>query len=541
MSTQQEHDAQAFEVNLALRLGRLMVGNTNASSTSKIKDTNVRQSKMNADGRGTQVDGQTKQQRPATAPTGTSPASSMNIISSRPTLFAAAARVIQEQEKGFKESSNRVEGRSEMRSKLQSALRHPPQLKAMLRGLHHLFSRANAASLAGHDGLIDGAVRGGSMSMVALEGWAQVLSHEISSFRDKPFGLQLRDMGARAHEHKALLDTLVREGTPLLLASDAAAAGTSVDGAAAAAAWAEAVVGDDCEVVQRCAAAMPVVVVMQDGSACSALHLAAASGSSGVVSFLLGQGASLWSRDCWGRLPVHTLCIGACMSEFVLRRQQATTAFVNAFVGLELDGSIPCNDSAARIMAGKEHDSLNDNCWLRCIRRMLEYSGARAVDIAVSTDDKGVSCVQYAAAADCLMQLGVLHAMLQRAVDGGGARAFAVLRQHKQQLLLTAKCLGHAAAHDFVSQFLDGRDVRADGGHTHVATANETPSHHHAATTKQQELLQRRADALQPSPSGVMGEVEEGLRSMQVLPEKLKSPQSLAPESDPRYDMMKFR
>lgn len=535
MSVQQEHDAQAFEVNLAMRLRRLMVGNMNASSTTKIKDTDVRQSKIHANGRGTPIEGQTKQ-RPTTAPTGTSSSSSMNMIFSRPTLFAAAARVIKEQEKGCKESSHQVEGRSEMRSKLQSALRHPPQLKAVLRGLNHLFYRANAASLAGHDGLIDGVGRGGRMSMVALEGWAQVLSHEIGSFRDKPFGLQLRDMGARAHEHKALLDTLVQEGKPLLLASYTAAAGTSVDGAAAAAAWAEAVVGDDCELVERCAAAMPVVVVMQDGSACSALHLAAASGSSGVVSFLLGQGASLWSRDCWGRLPVHTLCIGASMSEFVLRRQQARTAFINAFVGVELDGGIPCNDSAARIMAGREHDSLNDNCWLRCMRRMLEYSGVQAVNVAVSTDDKGVSCVQYAAAADCLMQLGLLHALLQRAVDGGGERARAMLRQHKQQLLLTAKCLGHAAAHEFVSQFLDGRDVRADDRPMNVAKDNEFQ-------LLQQELLQRRAEALQPSPSGVSlrGEVEVAPCGMQVLPEKLKSPQSLAPESDPRYDMMKFR
>ena len=317
-------------------------------------------------------------------------------------------------------------------------------------------------------------------------------------------------------------------------ANENTAAGSSFDGAAAAAAWLEALVGDDCELVGRCAHAMPVLLVFQDGSSCSALHVAAASGSNRVVDLLLSRGASLWSRDCWNRLPVHTLCIGAAMSEYALRRQQAKMKFVDAFVGLELDGRVPCNDNAARIMAGKENDSANDNCWLRCFRRMLQYSGKHAADVALSVDDKGLSCAQYAAAADAVMQLGLLQLLLQCAAEDAGGNSWLMLRQHKQQLQLTSKCLGHAAALQFVTEFLGQIEEQGKGRLIDPATRLQL-QHTRPETTKQR-LVLRTAEALQAlSPETV--EHQEAASHDEVL----EAEEPCTPASDPREDIVKFR
>jgi ankyrin repeat protein len=413
-------------------------------------------------------------------------------------------------------------------------------LKALLKGLSHLFASLNAhlASLAGSDALIEELTsetqREGRMSIIALEGWAQVVSHEMETFHGKAFSFHLRDLGAAAHERKALFEQLICRGRPLMQANESAAAGSSFDGAAAAAAWLEALVGDDCELVGRCAHAMPVLLVFQDGSSCSALHVAAASGSNRVVDLLLSRGASLYSRDCWNRLPVHTLCIGAALSEYALRRQQAKMKFVDAFVGLELDGRVPCNDNAARIMAGKENDSANDNCWLRCFRRMLQYSGKHAADVALSVDDKGLSCAQYAAAADAVMQLGLLQLLLQCAAEDAGGNSWLMLRQHKQQLQLTSKCLGHAAALQFVTEFLGQIEEQGKGRLIDPATRLQL-QHTRPETTKQR-LVLRTAEALQAlSPETV--EHQEAASHDEVL----EAEEPCTPASDPREEIVKFR
>ena len=157
-SIEQGHDAYAFEANLAIRMSRLMSGNRDSGSISKKQS--LQMSEIDADGKGNCLETK-QQQQPATAPAiASAVASPVSALLSRPTLFAAAARVIKEKEKKSDIEAS-ISGRSAMRTRLQLALRHPPQLKAVLRGLNHLFYRANAASRAGHDGLIDGAGRGG--------------------------------------------------------------------------------------------------------------------------------------------------------------------------------------------------------------------------------------------------------------------------------------------------------------------------------------------------------------------------------------------
>ncbi len=462
---------------------------------------------------------------------------------SRPSLWAAASRVVEEGKKS-KDVSDIVMDRSAMRAKLQSALRHSPQLKALLKGLPHLFVslNAHAASLAAMDALVDDAVeeRGGKISAVALEGWAQVLSHEIGTFNEKPFSFHLRDLGAAAHDRKSLLDQLIRRGRPLMQANENAAAGSSNDSSAAAAAWLEALVGDDRELVERCVNAMPVLLLLQDGSACSALHIAAASGSSRVIDVLLSRGASSITRDCWNRLPLHTLCVGAAMSEYALRLQQAKTTLVSAFVGLDLDSRMPRNDNATRIMSGKENYSANDNCWLIGMRRMLQYSGRRAADVALSKDDKGLSCVQYAAAADALMQLGLLRLLLQSAAEDSEATSLLMLRQHKQQLQLTCKCLCHAAALQFVTDFF-GHNEDPGQGKFSTPAAELRLQQMHPMTTKQQ-LMLRTADILKPQTREDTGkQLEEAARNEARQVEEPPSQPSPPRASDPREDMIKFR
>ena len=456
------------------------------------------------------------------------PASASIVRLSRPSLFAAAARVTKEQER---QDEGQTVGKTATRAKLQLVLRHTPQLRAVLKGLPHLHS---GHSLSGGDVLLQGE-GGGSMAPIALEGWAQALTHEIATFDGKPMVFQLRDMGLAALEHKATLDQLVNQGRTLLQVNSIVAAGSSSDGAAAAAAWLQALTCDDCELVERCVSAMPVLVTMQDGSSCSALHVAAASGSSNVLLALLSRGAPLWSRDCWGRLPVHTLCVGAAMSEFALRRQQAKTAFVCAFVGLELDGRIPCNDDATRIMAGQGNASAwESNCWLSCMERILQYSGRRGAEVAVTRDDKGFSCAQYAAAEDSVMQLGILRLLLQRASEGDGWGTVTSLHEHKQQLECTARCLGHQAAFEFVREFLGRNEENGNGDAFDQAAQLQGTS----VLTVLQQMLLRSAAALKPT----LGQPKEenGGRPNHLKAKEPLSP-ALSPPSDPREDMVKFR
>jgi hypothetical protein len=458
------HNASAFDKNLALRLSQLMddkshfkttVSNQRNSSSPAAcsqrssSSPEVKIHAGSAEDAGTCLD--TKQQQRSSD-------KSKSAILSRPTLFAAAARVIKERD--HQRDADQPMSKTEMRAKLQIALRHPPQLQAVVRGLSHLFVELQsgmhfAGTLTDRLLFDEGAGRRDGMRIVALEGWAQLLSHEIAVFNQKPFSFHERDRGAAAHEDKALFDTLVEKGKPLLQRSQIAAAGCSSHGAAAAAAWLEALIGDDAELVERCVRTMPVLVTMLDGSACSALHVAASSGSSRAIRFLLSQGASLWSRDCWGRLPFHALFIGAALSEYALRRVQAKTTFVHVFNGVIVDARIPRNDDVSRIISGRDHGSCGDNCWLRCLRRMLQYAVGHTVYAAVCKDDKGFSCAQYAAAADAVMQLGILQLLLQSAVEDGGITAGPALLQHRQQLQLMARCVGHAEALQFVTAFLD--------------------------------------------------------------------------------------
>jgi hypothetical protein len=531
MTMRQQHNPVDFDENLAFRLSHLLSGGrlSSAAMTARSMESMppVGQSDIKAKEAAKLFE--SKQLKSATA-------ASMSALLSRPTLMSAAARVINDI--ASKESTDSNMGTAEMRSKLQAVLRHSPQLRALIAALPHLFFAVNStpASIAGSDALIDGVARGGRVPAVALEGWAHVLSHEIATFNEKPFSFQLRDQGEVAVEHKSLLEQLVHRGRPLLQPKDIVACGCSNEGAAAAAAWLEAVLGDNLELVERCARAVPVLVAVQDGGACTALHIAAASGSSRVVNSLLGHGAVLWSRDCWGRLPMHALCVGAAMSEYALRRQQARTTFVDVFSGLELDGRVPCNDSALRVMAGKDHDCANDNCWLRCMRRMLQYSGTKAVDVAVCKDDKGFSCAQYAAAADSVMQLGLLKLLLQCTAKDGGDNSWALLLRHKQQLQLTARCLHHAAALQYVTNLLDQTQQIEEEANA----AAEQHAHVKEPTTTTQQLL-RTAGSMKPPERGQRG---NGTAASNASDQKQTEPPlhgHPAPASDPREDMMKFR
>jgi hypothetical protein len=541
MSLQPQRYATAFDENLAFRMSRLMsdsgqpYGAPNTSIDMKSSSSLRMRKRDDLDAEGPTSASEGKQlQRPAAA-FGSLPLS-------RPTLLAAAARVMEEGKKS-KDVSDPIMDRSTMRTKLQSALRHTPQLKALLKGLSHLFVSLNAqsASLA-MDVLVDSATveRGGRMRSIALEGWAQVVSHEIETFNGKPFSFHLRDLGESAHDHRSLFDQLIRQGKPLMQANENVAAGSSHEGAAAAAAWLEALVGDDRELVERCTGTMPVLLLFQDGSLCSALHVAAASGSSGAIDVLLSRGAVFGSRDCWNRLPVHTLCIGAAMSEYALRGQQAKMTFVNAFVGLELDGCMSRNDNATRIMVGKESDAANDNCWLRSMRRMLQYSGWRAADVAMCKDDKGLSCAQYAATADALMQLGLLRLLLQSAAEDLGESSLFMLQQHKQQLQLTCSCLRHVAALQFVTDWLGQNSIEEQRDFS-LPAAQLQLQHARPMTAKQQIML-RTARALKPLPRSSEQTGLEGAARNEALETENPPPQpSPARAFDPREDMIKFR
>jgi hypothetical protein len=103
------------------------------------------------------------------------PASASIVRLSRPSLFAAAARVTKEQER---QGEGQTVGKTATRAKLQLVLRHTPQLRAVLKGLPHLHS---GHSLSGGDALQQGE-GGGSMAPIALEGWAQAMTHEIATF-----------------------------------------------------------------------------------------------------------------------------------------------------------------------------------------------------------------------------------------------------------------------------------------------------------------------------------------------------------------------
>jgi hypothetical protein len=556
MTMRQQHNPVDFDENLAFRLSHLMRGGrlSSAAMTARSMDCMPQVGQSDIKSKDDAKRFESKQLQRATA-------ASMSALLSRPTLMSAAARVINDN--ASKESTDSNMGTAEMRSKLQAVLRHSPQLRALINALPHLFFAVNStsASIAGSDALIDGAGRGGLVPMVALEGWAHALSHEIATFNEKPFSFQLRDQGDVAVEHKSLLEQLVHRGRPLLQRKDIVACGCSDEGAAAAAAWLEAVFGDNVELVERCARAMPVLLAVQDGGACTALHIAAASGSSRVVSSLLGHGAVLWSRDCWGRLPMHALCVGAAMSEYAVRRQQARTTFVDVFSGLELDGRIPCNDSALRVMAGKDHDGANDNCWLRCMRRMLQYSGTKAVDVAVCRDDKGFSCAQYAAAADSVMQLGLLQLLLQCTAKDGGDDSWALLLRHKQQLQLTARCLHHAAALQYVTNLLDQKpqiEEEANAAQQHVHLKERTTTTQQlllrtAASMKRLERGHRGSGTVEPNASD-QKQMEAPLHGHPPAPAPASHPRqdtpapashprqdTPAPASHPREDMMKFR
>lgn len=224
------------------------------------------------------------------------------------------------------------------------------------------------------------------------------------------------------------------------------------------------------------------------------------------------------------------------MSEYALRRHQAKTTFINAFAGLELDGRIPCNDCATRIMAGSEHDTVHDNCWLRCMKRMFEYSGRQIADIAVSKDDMGISCAQYAAAADAAMQLGLLRELLQNALDDAGHMVWSMLLLHKQSLQLAARCLGHLAALQFISDILHRGDENKLVDIAGVEPGR--PLQHAAPMAAKQLMLLTTARSLR-APKGVKLPAErEGLHAQPSLDPPLTAP---APAPHPRHDMMKFR
>ena len=139
MSNWQEHDASAFDENLAFRLSRLMSDSKRSSTMTDSKGESgslkfrTRQI-SDAEGLSNSVE-KHQQQRPASAIGGRS--------LSRPSLVAAATRVMDEEKKS-KDVAVPVLDRSAMRAKLQSALRHPPQLQAVLKGLSHLFISLNA-------------------------------------------------------------------------------------------------------------------------------------------------------------------------------------------------------------------------------------------------------------------------------------------------------------------------------------------------------------------------------------------------------------
>ena len=78
------------------------------------------------------------------------PASASIVRLSRPSLFAAAARVTKEQER---QDEGQTVGKTATRAKLQLVLRHTPQLHAVLKGLPHLHS---GHSLSGGDALQQG-------------------------------------------------------------------------------------------------------------------------------------------------------------------------------------------------------------------------------------------------------------------------------------------------------------------------------------------------------------------------------------------------
>jgi hypothetical protein len=226
------------------------------------------------------------------------------------------------------------------------------------------------------------------------------------------------------------------------------------------------------------------------------------------------------------------------LSEYALRRQQAKTTFLNAFVGLELDHRMPRNDNATRIMVGKDNNIASDNCWLGGMRRLLQYSGLRAADVALCTDDKGLSCAQYAAAADAVMQLGLLRLLLQSAAEDMGQNSLLLLQQHKQQLQLTCKCVRHAAAFQFVEDILGQSEGPGQGSSSHPAAQ----LHARPMTTKQL-LMLRAAGALKPQTSQkterAAAASHEVLETEEI--DQLPRPPPHESAADPREDMVKFR
>ena len=90
MSNRQPHDESAFDETLALRLGRLISDSKHGRANNGIKSTSTLQVKQgdipNVEGGGSKLE---KKQPPRPASASTS------LRLSRPSLFAAAARVIE--------------------------------------------------------------------------------------------------------------------------------------------------------------------------------------------------------------------------------------------------------------------------------------------------------------------------------------------------------------------------------------------------------------------------------------------------------------
>jgi hypothetical protein len=138
------------------------------------------------------------------------------------------------------------------------------------------------------------------------------------------------------------------------------------------------------------------------------------------------------------------------------------------------------------------------------------------------------------------MQLGLLKLLLQCTAKDGGDNSWALLLRHKQQLQLTARCLHHAAALQYVTNLLDQKHQIEEEAN---AAAHQRV-HLKERTTATQQLLLRTAGSMAPQGGGARG---NGTAASNACDQKQMEPplhdhcNPPDPASDPREDMMKFR